>query len=163
MLPLSQRQTALNSRKREPSNDGVLLRVSTTVPEGHRRPPLARVELGIEPHQWCAGGAGELELGRETETGDLGPGLRTFSLCSLCMLTLQMPSRGSVTTEASELETATIAGARHSDSGDSAHCLVPSEKEEEERAQAIAAPCAVLSGSWRMDVKACVCCTIHSR
>lgn len=109
MLPLSQRQTALNSQKREPNNDGVLLRVSTTVPEGHGRLPLARVELGTEPRQWCAGGAGELELGRKTETGDLGPGFWTFALCSLCMLTLQMPSRGSVTTEASELEIATIA------------------------------------------------------
>lgn len=58
MLPPSQGQTALNSQKREPSNNEVLLSVSTTVPEGHGRPLLARVELGMEPHQWCAGSRG---------------------------------------------------------------------------------------------------------
>lgn len=82
MLPPSQGQTALNSQKREPGNNGVLLSVSTTVPEGHGRPLLARVELGMEPHQWCAGGAGEPGAGK-TETGDLGLGLQTFTLCSL--------------------------------------------------------------------------------
>lgn len=108
----SQGQTTLNSRKREPSMMGYCSEFPQQcqkVMEDYRWPGWS---WGPSPVSGVLEEQGSLELGRKTETGDLGPGLQTFALCSLCMLTLQMPSRGSVTTEASELENETIARVR---------------------------------------------------